>query len=262
MGTKRSSSAARQGSPAALLQSGIATTLDIRELKGVLVALANCPDEGFQRFRDECRIRLAPHNKSFFAEYSDDALREWREQLRMLWKPPRRSADVPPAARTMAAGPYHLAGEPGTLMDWWRAAIEHTALPWDINEGKVHVGTLQEEILNYWLRMAMQYSPPHQVGRRQKTFFIALWNKKFRALVPNGLSLPTILVHSFMLSADRLRCCRNNRCAAPYFVALRRDQLYCSSECAAPAKRAAKLKWWRREHASDRLPSLALKGGK
>jgi len=44
--------------------------------------------------------------------------------------------------------------------------------------------------------------------------------------------------------ADRMRCCVNKTCPAPYFIAKLRSQKYCGADCAAPALRASKLKWW------------------
>lgn len=40
------------------------------------------------------------------------------------------------------------------------------------------------------------------------------------------------------------KLCVNRFCSTPYFLAARASQLYCTDECAAPAKKAAKLKWW------------------
>ncbi len=42
----------------------------------------------------------------------------------------------------------------------------------------------------------------------------------------------------------RAKRCGNENCPAPYFFAKRATQKYCSDECAAPAKREAKLRWW------------------
>jgi hypothetical protein len=38
--------------------------------------------------------------------------------------------------------------------------------------------------------------------------------------------------------------CANPECAAPYFFATKKSQKYCSTECAQPARRASKLRWW------------------
>ncbi len=43
---------------------------------------------------------------------------------------------------------------------------------------------------------------------------------------------------------DLARHCLNSDCPAPYFIATKRWQRYCSPECAVPAQREAKRKWW------------------
>jgi hypothetical protein len=47
--------------------------------------------------------------------------------------------------------------------------------------------------------------------------------------------------------ADRMRYCVNPTCPAPYFIAKRRSQKYCSEKCTAPAQREFKAAWWK-EH--------------
>jgi hypothetical protein len=44
--------------------------------------------------------------------------------------------------------------------------------------------------------------------------------------------------------ADLLQYCDNEECPAPYFIAKKRTQKYCSHECAKPAQRESKLRWW------------------
>jgi len=48
---------------------------------------------------------------------------------------------------------------------------------------------------------------------------------------------------------DHVRHCGNPNCPAPYFFATKKGQKYCSEECAAPAQRASKLKWWNENRA-------------
>ena len=45
-------------------------------------------------------------------------------------------------------------------------------------------------------------------------------------------------------SADRARYCANPDCTAPYFLAKRRSQKYCSDACSKPAQREFKRRWW------------------
>lgn len=48
----------------------------------------------------------------------------------------------------------------------------------------------------------------------------------------------------FRHNINRTRHCPNSHCPAPYFFATKKGQEYCSAECAKPAQRAAKLRWW------------------
>jgi hypothetical protein len=65
----------------------------------------------------------------------------------------------------------------------------------------------------------------------------------FDVQVPSATRFELILGH--MLNwADKLHCCGNEDCAAPYFFAKRRSQKYCSPTCALPAQRKSKLQWW------------------
>ena len=44
--------------------------------------------------------------------------------------------------------------------------------------------------------------------------------------------------------SDRACHCLNPDCPAPYFIAPRRRQKYCSEECAKPSQRESKRMWW------------------
>jgi hypothetical protein len=57
-----------------------------------------------------------------------------------------------------------------------------------------------------------------------------------------------VLLRAFEV-ADRLRFCPTPKCPAPYFIAQRRSQKYCSDACSLPAQRECKRAWWR-EHGS------------
>ena len=57
----------------------------------------------------------------------------------------------------------------------------------------------------------------------------------------------------FLRNADRARHCMNPSCKFPYyFTAGRRHQRYCSSKCAGPAKREARLRWARKQRAKGK----------
>lgn len=44
--------------------------------------------------------------------------------------------------------------------------------------------------------------------------------------------------------ADHAKRCLNPDCPAPYFIAKKRWQKYCSEECAGPVNREQKRRWW------------------
>jgi hypothetical protein len=51
--------------------------------------------------------------------------------------------------------------------------------------------------------------------------------------------------------ADRAKYCGGPDCAAPYFIAEKRWQKYCSPKCAGPATRESKRQWWRDNRAKN-----------
>ncbi len=57
---------------------------------------------------------------------------------------------------------------------------------------------------------------------------------------------------------DNAQHCAGPECAAPYFFATKKSQKYCSSECADPARRASKLRWWN----ENRADKPKAKGGR
>jgi hypothetical protein len=94
--------------------------------------------------------------------------------------------------------------------------------------------TLQERICNGWLNSS------------EHGGLLVFWDRRERFIGPDPYELPALLAYCAFLCGDRMRVCRNRDCPAPYFVAGRKDQLYCSGACAAPATRAAKLRSWHR----------------
>lgn len=62
------------------------------------------------------------------------------------------------------------------------------------------------------------------------------------------------LAWAFCRHSSRLAMCGNPECPAPYFVASKRTQKYCSKtdECARYATRAAALKYWRNKEAKKK----------
>ncbi len=99
-----------------------------------------------------------------------------------------------------------------------------------------------EMICNLWLS-------------RSEVGLLAVWDKSRREMIPREADLPAILVYGCLLFADRLFYCGNPDCSARWFVGARRGQQYCSNECAWPAKKAAKRKWWAANRAKNAVKS-------
>lgn len=100
---------------------------------------------------------------------------------------------------------------------------------WDKERADATGTRLDEFICNYWLRKS-------QGG------LVIL----FGEIQPDVQRPLALLAYCAHLCHNRMRVCANPDCPAPYFVAGRRDQRFCSPICAAPAKREAKLRSWRK----------------
>jgi hypothetical protein len=46
------------------------------------------------------------------------------------------------------------------------------------------------------------------------------------------------------MEGHRAQVCGNSECSAPLFWAMRRNQKFCSTDCATPARLAAQRRWW------------------
>lgn len=184
----------------------------------LLVELANMRDDGVGVFLRNCRG---------FTRCEPEELR-LRDELRLLW--PGRRVDYgdddsgPMVARTLNVSS--------------RSA-------WIVDVQEEQQLSLEEIILQGWLSGR---GCPLTVDRTRKYGLIRLrlW------------SLPTGLAMAYDQYAGKLRYCANPDCPAPYFIAKRKDQLYCENVCAAPAKRAAQVRYWHRvkgaNAAKDSLP--------
>jgi hypothetical protein len=163
--------------------------------------------------RDDGISRFQQQYSPFFDRYQKADLLHLRDELRALWTVGRRMT-------------------PGVALAWKQALRD---LEKQRERAPQEFGnlTLQEFICGGWLRRA-------HGGQ------VVFWEGRKREISPDPYELPALLAYSAYLCGDKLRVCRNRDCPAPYFVAGRRDQLYCTAECAAPAKRAAKLRSWHR----------------
>jgi hypothetical protein len=63
--------------------------------------------------------------------------------------------------------------------------------------------------------------------------------------VPPLTPLEATMYH-FQNVADLAKHCGNSDCPAPYFIAIKRWQKYCSEKCSGPGERESKRNWWRK----------------
>jgi len=111
-------------------------------------------------------------------------------------------------------------------------------------------GIPNDEIESYqkWLKARPNAEPGEMILNRwlsrSEVGLLAVWEKGLRELMPSRADLPAMLVYGCLFFADRLCYCENPKCSVPWFIGRRRDQQYCSNDCAWPAKKAAKRKWW------------------
>lgn len=196
------------------LVSSSAKVLRFR-LDFMLPVLANLADSEIKRFR-----RLYNKPPAQYQRYSDEDLLRFRDELRVLWEyDAGRIKDLGGGfkVRSFDGGPRakQLSGVLTTMFKNMRGEPE----------------PVPKIVCDYWLRSEKQ---PVEVVWKEKT-------KKVRA---RPQCLPAILAFGCVRYADHMKFCANPECKRPYFITTRRDQKYCSDECAAPAKREAKRRWW------------------
>lgn len=206
--------------------------------KELLLDLANLRDDGLAYFHKKW--------KHLYELYKDEDVFARRDELRLLWmkrlyqethrweemkdmysKIPNDEPDESPLRRELRRQwneSHHAVELPITdrnkkLYDEWD----------ELGEG--HLGPLEQYICDHWLSLK---------GVR----FEVEWTVNRKVVGTTGRRLPPHLVLACLHLADRFGFCRNPSCPAPYILASRRDQLYCSDVCAGPAKKAAKLRWW------------------
>ena len=116
-----------------------------------------------------------------------------------------------------------------------------------------------DEILNEWLR----WLPSHthlllykELGLEKGAncppidyapFYCSVKSGK---LVPDVRSLRAMLIHGIFEHSSLMKICTNPDCAAPYFVAKRRDQVLCDAgDCKAQRQREHARNWWNENRA-------------
>lgn len=182
--------------------------------RAVLIDLANMRDDGAAHFRARW--------KALYQGYKDSKLHQLRDELQLLW-----AENIPVELNdddTLKYPVPNLSAHAREQKEGWEGSES-----WHKDE------PLQQFICDMWLKDA------------GKSGLLVDWEN--RRLKPDVKKLPIILVWGCLQNADRLAFCHNSECVAPFFVGKRKDQQFCSDECAAPAKREAKLRWWRANRA-------------
>jgi hypothetical protein len=199
--------------------SKVASRLVKLTTEALLVDLANMRDDGITAFRRKW--------DAYYERYSDDFLLTRRDELLMLWS--KRFSRLP---ATLSSKDFEesiglqVSARMHKLYDNWQ-----TCLP----------EPLEQFICEHWLAL-------------ERTALVVAWSPSEKRIKANPSCLPAVLAWACVFHAKHLRICRNSEfCPQRYFLGSRRDQRYCSEECAVPAKRAAKLRWWHK-HGGTKNP--------
>jgi len=150
----------------------------------------------------------------FYGAYKDESLLEIANELRLLWW--HAAPSRPPFSRI-------------------ENLFQHTTKTEEVEDDYRWSGApdrgvgLPQSICERWLNEEQHGITIHWRSRQVKA---------------NPSSLFTVLALSCLNHWPYFRICLNNDCHNRYFIAARKDQKYCSPECAEPARLAAKLKWW------------------
>lgn len=195
-----------------------------RNARYLLEDLANAQDD-LKHFRQ----RWPGYYRSFRRE---DILR-WRDELRLLWR--YRFAKVIDFSKG-APAPLEISDRVKALHDAWARRFPDRSL--------------ERYICEHWLLS------------EARNGLVVDWEGSNRRIRANPVSLPAALAFTCVRLGERLGYCLNEDCSSRYFLRVRRDQKYCSPECAKPAKRAAKLRWWNANRASILSRRKKLRRGK
>jgi hypothetical protein len=175
--------------------------------------LANVKDGGLGHFR-------ATWNR-FYARYTERDLLKLRDELRMLWSKKYGRVHPKPLSEAFESSPrLQVSLRTASLYRVWLSCPD---VP------------LEGFICEHWLGL-------------EKNSWLVVWRSGEKQIRANPRSLPAVLAWACVFHANHLFICRNIDCPAPYFIASRRDQKFCTEECASPAKKAAKLRWWHKNH--------------
>ena len=119
----------------------------------------------------------------------------------------------------------------------WETEALNTARQYLV-EAWVAPTVLAREITLY--RLVGLYLFSGEEPRTKDGYNLEYWAETERSRVDGFL----LVLHRALHIVDRMRYCPNSECPAPYFIAIRRSQKYCSKICALPSQRKFKRRWW------------------
>jgi hypothetical protein len=159
---------------------------------------------------------------------------------------------------------------------WWKIRFEWPDDLLALRDGLKEIwrdsqSTSADAILNEWLRwlpshahllvyqeLGIGYKGAHCTPADYASFRCAT---KACKLFPDVQNLRAMLVQGVLEHAPLLKVCSNPDCAAPYFVAKRRDQVLCDAgPCKAYRQRQHALKWWNQNRAKKASKVTTKKG--
>lgn len=109
------------------------------------------------------------------------------------------------------------------------------------------VGTISARLRRIWTEKDPQRREWYIY--RTRDFYHRLVDPDHPDDVPAPSPFQRAMMH-LAQNADRMGHCINPDCPAPFFLSKdSRLRTFCSPDCAGPAKRLAKLKWWRKKKA-------------
>lgn len=85
------------------------------------------------------------------------------------------------------------------------------------------------------------------------------WRRGSLAFVPHNEFQAAC--YALVRSSNLAGFCANPDCPAPYFIARRATQRYCSPDCLKPFQKQWKLDWWNREGKTRRAANTKTRGG-
>jgi hypothetical protein len=187
-----------------------------RNQRRLLQDLANMSDSGFKEFQRKW---------SRLFDYTRRVLLHRRDELRHLWQ--------------VEAGVGSIGEWPGDADDDWLESIPPMMLTprtkkLQDRNGR-EFGRLADfvGVCNQWLRL-----------ERCQTFKVIENKDGLARIAPNDRCLPVVLVIACVRFRELMKVCGT---CQRFFIGSRRDAKFCSEECAKPAKRESKLRYWHRK---------------